>query len=144
MCLGVLPLSPPRVLSPVYLANSIETIGRYAANIPPVFSALAYFQAALYGAFSPVRAELLDDPSKHFCGSVSSSVPHFSFSINSVNLTQSAPTVVISFIFQLRPQPVNCCDEFMCNESCEIEQITHLQGPQLNSLKLSKSIVLLF
>lgn len=54
-------LSPPRVLSPVYLANSIETIGRCAVNIS-VFSALSYFQATLYHAFwSSVWA---DGPSK--------------------------------------------------------------------------------
>lgn len=75
------------------------------SEISPVFSALTYFQGTLYCAFSPVWLELLDDPSKHFCFSVSSSVPHFSLSINSANLprcpalTQSTPTVVINFIF---------------------------------------------
>lgn len=56
---------PARVLSPVYLANSIETIGCSSAVNISVFSALTYFHHPFW------TSAWVDDPSKHFCSYVS-------------------------------------------------------------------------
>lgn len=151
MCLGQLFLFPPRVLSSVYMVNSIETIGRYAASISPVCSAFAYFQATLcYSLWSSVWLEPGGWSLKTFLCQWIHSLPSAS---QKILLLLIFPVLLLCHIHWRQELYIvimaTACKllwqvDTVCNERCEMEQIMHLQGPELNCLTISESIVLLF